>query len=147
MYTSCNLNTMKLLDCALIRVCSVIRLNMVSIKMKPPQKFWTALHSPRKGSYFHLIKIVIFSRKTLLVYIRSTTKWGASNEYPHIMFLWRYKKNIMWISLLSRAITFSNTVSPVSEKKGHSPKNSWISHCVVHIIEKISIKWFACIPQ
>ena len=28
-YTGCNLKTTKLLDCALIRVCAVIRLNMV----------------------------------------------------------------------------------------------------------------------
>ena len=33
-------------------------------------------------------------------YSLEVPRWGASNEYPQHMFLWRNKKNIMWIPRL-----------------------------------------------
>ena len=44
--------------------------------------------------------IIIFPQKHILWYSLEARHGGTSNEYPQHMFLWRNKKNIMWITLL-----------------------------------------------
>ena len=44
-----------------------------------------------------LISFLFLHENICCGYLLEAPRWGASNEYPQHMFLWRNKKNIMWI--------------------------------------------------
>ena len=51
-----------------------------------------------------LISFLLLSKNICCGYSLEAPHRGASNKYPQHMFLWRNKKNIMWIPLLSEAL-------------------------------------------
>ena len=71
-YTGYNLKTMELLDCALIGVCAVIRLNTV---FSPRKNIWILLLSEYPGNAF-----CYHSTKTSWVLIRSASVFVEIEE-------------------------------------------------------------------
>ena len=58
--------------------------------------------SSRLGTFFNwkvLIFFLFLHKNICCGYLLDAPKWGASNEYPQHMFLWR-NKNIMWLACL-----------------------------------------------
>ena len=98
----CCLGRNVFLDCHLSWVCPYL----IFISIWKKNNF--TIIAPNKVLFFNqnvLIFFLFLHTKISCGYSSEAPHWGASNENsPHI-FLWSNKKNIMWIPLLSGAIT------------------------------------------
>ena len=99
-YTVCSLKTMELLDCGLIGICVVIRLNTSMTGT-----------APDKGCIHIMLYCFLFLHKNICCDYSLEIKVpqrGTSNEYPQCMCSWRNKKNISTIQLKKKCLTRSS---------------------------------------